>query len=430
MPTNASGADSGLNHFLDVLHEFKNEIEERWSEYFEYQALRYYCSPAAMSLSMEDLCESLSTIYDLNILVEPDVSKFNSIDLLFQVRVSEASADLPLGSPTELITLERLKAIRESQDAARANANASAATVPARLTKQTIDHERSAVTYLSGGQGSSTIVILNALGHGLAYWHRLLDYLLEQHRIVIPESPDPASLELILHHEQINQAHLLGWCTGPKVAVAFYRRCPAMVASLILLNSSFKCSERSGEFATPYEHHLEELCRSLVKHPAMAGVVMKTFLANTGEQDDILLRQMSGEELAAVVLSRTNEDLKDHILDPFHSPAATLHYSRQILDFLAYDAVADARAVLAPVLLVGSEYDTIASPETTDFMAQQFPNAQAVNVRGATHYCIYDRPRFVADLIEKFLADVEVSEDLFAQRPKDYGFNKTSLATA
>ncbi len=397
MPDNASGVNSWLHRFLDVLHEFKREIEERWSEYFEYQALRVHCPSVEQSFA--DLCESLGQVYNLNIIVESDLSKLNSIDLLFQSRLGDLDP-----STNEVMTLQMLEAIRERQDAARARANASAAMVPTRLTRKTID-EGSA--YFVGGQGDSTIVILNAVGHGLAYWHRLLDCLLERHRVVIPESPDSECLELILRHEKIEQAHLLGWCTGPKVAVAFYRRCPSLVASLILLNSSFKCSGDDAELATPYEHHLEHLCRSLVEQPAMARVIMNMFLANTGQQDSQLLSRMSGEELATAVLSQTNENLKGHILDPFQSPEATLDYARQILDFLAYDAVADAREVLVPVMLVGTEYDAIASPATTEFMAQQFPRVRSMNIRGATHYVIYDRPRFVAELIEKFLADLE-----------------------
>lgn len=408
MPHNASGASSWLHQFLDVLHEFKREIEERWAEYFEYQALRYHCP--SVERTFADLCESLGQVYGLNLIVETDLSKLNSIDLLFQARLD----DLPRYEPvTELITQEKqeqlklLEAIRERQDEARANANATAATIPTRLTKKTIDRDGSAITYFVSGEGDSTIVILNALGHGLAYWHRLLDYLLERHRVVIPESPDPTSLELICRHEKIEQAHLLGWCTGPKAAVAFYRRCPSLVTSLILLNSSFKCSGDGTELATPYEHHLEPLCRSLLDQPAMAGVVMNMFLSNTGRHDPQFLSRMRGEELATAVLSQTNEHLKDHIVGPFHSPEATLVYARQSLDFLAYDAVADAREVRAPVMLVGAEYDAIASPATTDFMAQQFPHAQSLNIRGATHYVIYDRPRFIADLIKKFLADLE-----------------------
>ena len=406
------------DRFLNLLHEFKSEIEERWSEYFEYQALRI-----ADDGSAEDIYDLVGAAYGLSLIVEPDLAKFNSIDKLFHWRLND------LCGPQEFASAQRselLHAIRETQDRTRSETNARALSVFDRFQRKRIEHQGSAAIYLAAGEGHSTVVILNALGHGLSYWRRLLDRLLPRHRILIPDTSLTAAsaagpsgitaqvenLELILRHEKIASAHLLGWCTGPKVAVAFYRRCPSLVSSLILLNSSFTGSERRGELDTMYEQQLEHLCRALLEQPEMASVVRKAFLANTGEPDANQLSRMNAKELAVAVLSRSNADLKQHILDPFRSDAATIEYAQQVMDFLAYDAVADAREVLAPVLLVGAEYDSVAAPATTDFMARQFPNAQAINIRGATHYCLYDRPGFIADLIEEFLANSEIARDV------------------
>ena len=56
----------------------------------------------------------------------------------------------------------------------------------------------------------------------------------------------------------------------------------------------------------------------------------------------------------------------------------------------------------APVLLVGAEYDRVALPEMSREAAKLFPNARYLCVESATHYCVYDRPEFVASLIDEF----------------------------
>ena len=58
-----------------------------------------------------------------------------------------------------------------------------------------------------------------------------------------------------------------------------------------------------------------------------------------------------------------------------------------------------------PVLLIGTEYDQVATPEASAAAATWFPDARYVHIRGATHYCLYDRPEFVAGLLEAFFAD-------------------------
>jgi pimeloyl-ACP methyl ester carboxylesterase len=44
----------------------------------------------------------------------------------------------------------------------------------------------------------------------------------------------------------------------------------------------------------------------------------------------------------------------------------------------------------------------IASPASSRTVERHFPMARYVEVKGATHYCMYDRPDLIAEMIEGF----------------------------
>src|SRR5207244_4325507 len=219
------------------------------------------------------------------------------------------------------------------------------------LERKTIDRNSAALDYYAGGSGSRTIVILNALGHGLYYWGRLIDCLVPDYRVLIWELRGTSGalqpfrivdqlddLESILQREKILTCHLVGWCTGAKIAIEFYRRHPSRVSSMVFLNSTFNGSSGLAEFKTNYERDFEPLCQIVSDRPQTAGSVMRSLRASVGGGELRAPGDMDRQELALNVLAMTNSHLKSQVLAPFRDEARTVNYSRQILDFLSYDS--------------------------------------------------------------------------------------------
>jgi pimeloyl-ACP methyl ester carboxylesterase len=166
---------------------------------------------------------------------------------------------------------------------------------------------------------------------------------------------------------------------------------------MVFLNPSLKGPGLSDNLDSTYERTLQQLCELVDRRPDMAEFVrnaLRDSMARQMEQDE------SSFPLAAV--SAMNAGLMERVLDPFRSEASTLSYCRQLLDFWSHDATAPAASVAAPVLIVAAEFDEVASPAMAKAARDLMPAADYVEVRGATHYCLYDRPEMVADLIEGF----------------------------
>ena len=460
----------GFGRFLSALYDTKIEVQEHLSEYFEYQALRCWAPddaginlmradqaaeiisriaqrPATLgnrydvvspvSIAFSDLCERIGMVYGLSLLAVDDRQSLNVIDRLFHERLNGFHAHfIPSGklaceetyraadfrSENVLIDddaqVALLDAIRCNQDAVRDARRERIANFPGSLGQKTINRGESELMYYTGGSGEIPIILLNALGQGLRYWYRLIDSLIQRHRVIIWEprgtvSPPPPfgikdqvdDLEAVLENEAAETCYLVGWCTGPKVGTEFYLRHPGAVLAMVFLNSTFKCMGGPEEYETDYERNLEPLCRLLNRRPETAASVMKSLKASLSADSVRLLEESDPQEVAAGVLSMINADLKHEVLMPFRNESTMLNYSQQVLDFWSHNTLEHASRVQIPVLFIGSEYDKSASPVMSRVAAEIFPTTRYIQLQGATHYCFYDRPDLITELIERFFDD-------------------------
>ena len=174
---------------------------------------------------------------------------------------------------------------------------------------------------------------------------------------------------------------------------------------MVSLNGTLKCDGSSDDLDSPYEHHLESLFRMLVRKPAMSSSIKKSLQAREELSEREMLENPDREEMSVSVLSRMNRNLKSYVLAPFETDETALNYAHQMVDFWARDVRPEAGKVRIPVLLISAEYDQVANPAASVDAARLFPKARHVPIRGATHYCLYDRPELVANLLKTFVAD-------------------------
>lgn len=381
-----------------------------------------------------DLCERIGIAYGLGLLSVNDFTALNAVDRVLHERLAGFELSLvgealqpPSTEAYRVASLSREDAafeeddqialfelLRRDQDEHLAARRRAAAELPARLGRKTIIAHGSELTYYLGGEKGTPIVVLNALGQGLEYWYPLLDNLICSHRVVIWEprgtvAPSPPfglaeqvdDVDAILQHEAIESCHLIAWCTGPKVAINFYLRRPSAIRSMVFLNATFKCQGSPEELDSPYEHNLESLCRMLARKPSLAASVMKNFSSLETEEPDGL-EGNDGEQASVNALSQTNLELKPYIVAPFRTEETTRNYAHQLIDFWSCDIRPSAGAVKAPVLLIGAEYDRVATPAASQDACEFLPNARYLCLKKATHYCLYERPEFVARLLITF----------------------------
>jgi pimeloyl-ACP methyl ester carboxylesterase len=161
---------------------------------------------------------------------------------------------------------------------------------------------------------------------------------------------------------------------------------------MVFLSGSFKHPGRAPEFDTAYERNLEAMLKAAVRQPSLAERLRVLFAsaaprgAGRGQPD--------GEASA----------LESEVRRPFRDAHTLVVYARQHLEFWSHDETATGPEVRVPLLGIAGERDEVVSPFGFQNALSHFPQARYVEVKGAAHYCFYERPDLIADLIEDFVA--------------------------
>jgi pimeloyl-ACP methyl ester carboxylesterase len=242
------------------------------------------------------------------------------------------------------------------------------------------------LTYYRAGTEGTYLVLLNALGQGIDPWTRLVDRLLPRRLLVWElrgvDPPDPTltlddhakDLAAVLAAERVTSCHLVGWCTGPKLALRYLREHGNGVRSMVFLNPAFKHPDREVDADTAYERNLEALCRGVDRRPETADVLKNMF-------------QPKGPS-----------DLRK----PFTSGPALVAYARQHLDF--WSRQADTPPVDVPILVVAAADDEVVSAA-----GARLPGARYTEIAGAGHHALFEHPDRVAGLVEGFVLAADPS---------------------
>ncbi|WP_164019637.1 alpha/beta fold hydrolase [Pyxidicoccus trucidator] len=269
-------------------------------------------------------------------------------------------------------------------------------------------------TFQVFGETGPYVVIVNAIAQDRGYWLRFIDQLARDHRVVIwqlrslREDGQTAMLDdhvqelaAIIDEATDGPVHLIGWCTGPKLCARYYLEHPHSVASMVFLAGNYRPFGDSS-LDTTYERALEKVFQLLSRSPSMAPLVRTTILdsLNAGRtQSD------QRSDFGAEVLGRIDPSLMPYIMAPYTTNESTLQYAKQIREFWKCSIETDVREIRAPVLVIGAELDRIVSSRHGLRVANTLPNARFLELPGATHYCMHDRPGELASIIGRFIGE-------------------------
>jgi pimeloyl-ACP methyl ester carboxylesterase len=444
-------AREGLLYFLGTLLDFVGEIEARLPDYFNHHALRcrtpehatinivhaeqaarlvleiarradggHHRIASSNQSGFAELLERSGACCGIRLLPEVDEGALNGVDAAFAARMVGFETHLaPPAEPGQTMAgeddlLALVDVICDGHRRRRESFAARVAALPASLSRRQVKRGSHPLTYYSSGSGDSTVVLLNALGQSLQCWLPLIECLQLRFRVLVwdlrgvLEPPAPqrmadhvADLKTILENEGTRSCYLVGWCTGPKIAVEYFLKHPDAVCSMVFLNTTFRCFGGPPQLETDYERNFEHLCRVLDQHPSKAAAIMDSLVASATGPDVSLIDQDEGNA-SVLALEAMSRDLRTHLLRPFSNPDAVVNYAQQLLDFWRHDILKKASQVDVPVLFLSSEYDRIAAPAVSEVAAAMFPGGRWLQVRGASHYFLYDSAEAVAELIEAF----------------------------
>lgn len=365
------------------------------------------------------LADAIADAYELDLILGADPATLSAVDRLFESRLGDLASRSarPVDEPVrwaepiggdELAKL--IAAWRDRQAASRSAERPHGIETSAAGTAAATGSARG--SHRLYGREGPLVVIVNAIAQDLRYWTRLLDRLIDGHRVLLWAPPalgeggapttfeeQSRALEAVVAEVTDGAVHLVGWCTGPKLCARYCLTHPGRVLSMVFLTGTYRPFGDSS-LDTIYETTLEMVFRLLDRSPSMADTVRTTLLdaVNSGRS-----KAMRPTDPGAEALSRLDAQLVPSVLAPYATSESTLRYASQIRDFWNHSIESEVRAIQAPVLVVGAEFDWVAASRMGQRVAQHLPNGRFVELPGATHWCMYDRPDDVAALIARFV---------------------------
>jgi pimeloyl-ACP methyl ester carboxylesterase len=268
----------------------------------------------------------------------------------------------------------------------------------------------------SGSPGGPWIALANGLGSTHRAWRGQIDYLADRCPVVTWDyrglyasgRPTPhadstygidrhvADLWAVLDAEGAERAVLVGWSLGAQVVLEAYRRMPARVAGLVLVNGTYG---RPFDTLSPLpgaRRVIPPALGVLQRSRGVAGALVRYGIAHADLPRWAKRLGLFAEAPDAGVLREIAEPFAGLDLDP---------YLRIIKAAGAHDAEPVLSTIDVPVLIIAGDRDLFAPRELAFQMARRIPEAETLIVPGGTHFVPLEYPELVSLRIEKFVRD-------------------------
>ena len=275
------------------------------------------------------------------------------------------------------------------------------------------------ISYQVLGKGTRTLVLANGLGGRLYTWGPLIDYFWEDYKIITwdyrglfesgaPEEKHGLAIPFhvqdaitILDKEAVTEAVFVGWSMGCLVSLELIARHPDRTAGFIGINGI-------------HGHALQTGFQPLFRVPLVPGALhsILEWLIDRPETSDSVALLTRLIELPTVLVATITAGLKSRKLRPimrqYYDDVLGDSYENFLRLFQELDAHSVyhlLREIQTPSLVISGALDVLAPPYQSREMAQRMPNAEHLNIKRGSHFCIIERPEIINNAIHSFLGN-------------------------
>ncbi|NLU63560.1 alpha/beta fold hydrolase [Rhodococcus sp. HNM0563] len=201
----------------------------------------------------------------------------------------------------------------------------------------------------------------------------------------------------VLDHFGVDRAHVIGWCTGAKIALQIAADEPSRVMSLTLLSGGFNISDAA--LKTPYEINLTDVLNEIAADQDLATLYYD--LIYNGNEEDA-----DTDAAVRTFLNDTNPDYIQYTSLPFRSAENIYRYAKLITTFAA-DQTGDLIArVAVPTLTIAARTDGNTHPDASRFVATNVGDGRCFELDEGDHYLMDSR---TDEVFRQFDAHAELS---------------------
>jgi len=258
--------------------------------------------------------------------------------------------------------------------------------------------------FSAGERGGRAVLLINAYGMPVEFMRPLsVELVARGVRVLTWESRGVPNMEagftpdncrLINHvHDAadvldafgVQQASVVGWCSGAQVALGFASHYGRRVRDLVLVNGGYTLWS-SGVFSE-FQARMNDLMPICARGPESAELICKIVMAQ-------LSGQAGGSEVEAQVgsvVGMVPPEVLPLTAGVFSSPERLYRYANLEARFLEEPDGGGTSGVVAPTLVLVGDSDIMSSPANSRQIARQLSRATLEVVPQGNHYMHYLR---------------------------------------
>ncbi len=243
-------------------------------------------------------------------------------------------------------------------------------------------------------------MLVNAFGMDVMFLRPLIDHLSQSFRVItwgsrgLPDlsEPFPAACDVTAHardlgavldHHGVDDATLVGWCTGAQVALRFAAMAPERTSAIVSLHGAFSFPESVG--VTSFKRNIMYLMPRIARGQEHARAYHAMFYGGRAEgsaETEASTAAYDDEARAAETMLSSDELLFNLTSAPFKTPEALYRYANLVMHLIREPDHVWAPFVECPVLVLSGERDSIAHPDESRELARRLKRATPADRRG------------------------------------------------
>jgi pimeloyl-ACP methyl ester carboxylesterase len=266
--------------------------------------------------------------------------------------------------------------------------------------------------YQSVGSGD-TVVLANGLGGTFGAWRHLYQHLAARYRVVswdyrcfhssgVPQDPHAVDmphqvddLEDLLAHLGVTRSVLLGWSMGTQVILELYRRHPARVAGLGLINGTAGQPFSTVRAPALLRHLLPLLAREIGRQRVLVNGIVRRTTAWAG---------FIGTLKRVRLVSAALDEVAFRDLAGDFGRLDFGHYMETMLRLSEHDAWDVLPTVKVPTTVIVGDHDYFTPLDVARRIAGAVRGARLVVIPDGTHYTPLENPDAVNGAVDDLLA--------------------------
>jgi pimeloyl-ACP methyl ester carboxylesterase len=207
----------------------------------------------------------------------------------------------------------------------------------------------------------------------------------------------------VLDRYDIGTAHVLGWCTGAKLALRMSLQYCNRVASLTMLSGGFNIGQE--ELRTACERSASDILTDISASEDIAELYYD--LIYNGNQHN-----SEADATARSVLQATNANYVQYTSLPFSSPESIYRYAQLLTTFLEDREIGDLGSIEVPTLTITAKTDPSTHPGASRYVAERIPGARHLELEDGDHYLMDSHADVVFGQVHKHIQTAMRSDAL------------------